>query len=187
MNLTDEDWFTLNTKEFAPPEIDLPQTNQMLKVFPEARSIVKRLIKECNSELNHLLKREQMIDAHRWDMSYDHYWFMKGVIALFPRMRIEEIKDRFNKQLKWVEYKPTKGAEKSIEELKTIPISEFLEFRNGFAHCIWHDEKSPSMKYYPKDNRVHCFSCSKGGDVLDVVQKLMGKSLPEAIRYLSTH
>src|SRR3990167_8160866 len=56
----------------------------------------------------------------------------------------------------------------SIEYAKQIPISDYVVFNNaGFARCLWHEDKHPSMKYYQKENKVWCFSCSCGGDVID--------------------
>lgn len=72
-----------------------------------------------------------------------------------------------------------------IAEAKLIPITDFIQFNNQrFANCIWHDDKNPSMHYYPKTNRVKCFSCGEHGDVLDVVQKLHNINLPQAISFI---
>lgn len=66
---------------------------------------------------------------------------------------------------------------------KTTPISNYIKFnRAGFANCIWHNEKTPSMKYYEENNMVHCFGCGKSGDVLDVIMEMRGVTLPEAIK-----
>lgn len=76
-----------------------------------------------------------------------------------------------------------------LARAKEVPISNFIKFnRASFANCIWHTEKSPSMKYYPKDNHIHCFGCGQSGDVIDVVVKMNNVSLPEAIKIcLNTH
>jgi hypothetical protein len=58
---------------------------------------------------------------------------------------------------------------------KLVPISNFIEIVSGFATtCPFHKtagEKSstPSLKYYPSDNHVYCFVCTKRGDCIDVV------------------
>lgn len=53
-----------------------------------------------------------------------------------------------------------------------------LEVRNGMALCIFHDERTPSMKLY--DDHFHCFGCGKHGDVTDLVAKLLNLSPKEA-------
>lgn len=49
--------------------------------------------------------------------------------------------------------------------------------RAGFARCPFHgggNEKTPSMKVYPRDRGYHCFGCGKSGDVITLVQELFG-------------
>jgi hypothetical protein len=73
-----------------------------------------------------------------------------------------------------------------VEQVKDIPITDYVDFnRSGFANCIWHNEKTPSMKYYKKNNRVHCFGCGVGGDVIDVVMALNDCDMKEALKTLS--
>lgn len=55
-----------------------------------------------------------------------------------------------------------------IERVKTYPISKLIEFKQKKACCIWHNENTPSLTYYPDTNTVYCFGCGKHGDVLDV-------------------
>ena len=73
----------------------------------------------------------------------------------------------------------------NFERAKLVPVDSLIQFTRGFAPCIWHDEKSPSMKHYRKNNKVHCFGCGKGGDVIDVVQQLKGCDVKEAVIYLT--
>jgi hypothetical protein len=73
-----------------------------------------------------------------------------------------------------------------IKQLKLIPITNFIDFRHNQAKCIWHDDKNPSMHYYIKSNTVHCFSCQKNGDVIDVIQQLHHFDLISALNFLST-
>lgn len=81
---------------------------------------------------------------------------------------------------------PKKGREElNIQAAKQVPIPDFLEFnRADFRRCIFHEEKSPSMKYYRKENRVHCFGCGKGGDVIDVVMHINNLSLSDAVKQI---
>ena len=69
-----------------------------------------------------------------------------------------------------------------IQRAKQVPIPQFIKFKSdGFAKCIWHQEKTASMYYYEKQNRVKCFSCDKLGDVIDVIQQLRKVGLKEAL------
>lgn len=69
-----------------------------------------------------------------------------------------------------------------IDIAKAYPIDALIEFNyQGFARCLWHEEKTPSMHYYKDKNRVSCFGCSKHGDSIDVYQKLHNCSVKQAI------
>lgn len=77
----------------------------------------------------------------------------------------------------------------TTEEIKqSVSIREVAERygvkvnRNGFCKCIFHNERTPSMKLY-KDS-FYCFSCQKSGDVFTFVQKMDGISFKEAFSVL---
>lgn len=73
-----------------------------------------------------------------------------------------------------------------VARAKSYDIGSLISFnRSGFANCIWHNEKSPSMKYYKRDNSVHCFGCGKSGDSIEVAMTLWSCDFKEAVRRLS--
>ena len=72
-----------------------------------------------------------------------------------------------------------------IAAAKRVPIPMFIKFGpDGFAKCIFHTDKKPSMYWYAKQNRVKCFSCGKLADVIDVIQELRKVNLPEALKII---
>lgn len=80
---------------------------------------------------------------------------------------------------------PLKEGSPTIEQAKRVPISNFIKFsKAGFAKCIWHQEKTPSLRYYPKTNSVYCFSCGKSGDVINVLMHLNNESFLTTIKKL---
>lgn len=68
-----------------------------------------------------------------------------------------------------------------LERVKTYPINRLVEFTRKQTCCIWHNEKTPSLTYYPKTNTVYCFGCSKHGDVIDVYRQIHNCSFKEAV------
>lgn len=54
--------------------------------------------------------------------------------------------------------------------------------RGGMACCIFHNDKTPSMKV---DNRYHCFGCGADGGVIDFVMQLYGIGSKEAAEKLA--
>ena len=49
--------------------------------------------------------------------------------------------------------------------------------RGGMACCIFHEDRTPSMKV---DNRYHCFGCGADGDVIDFVAQIFSVGNKEA-------
>ena len=49
--------------------------------------------------------------------------------------------------------------------------------KSGLIRCIFHNDKTPSMKV---DSRYYCFGCGVTGDVIDFTAQLFGLSLKEA-------
>ena len=52
--------------------------------------------------------------------------------------------------------------------------------KKGFVCCMFHSEKTPSMKIFDKD--YHCFGCGEHGDVITFVQKLFNLSFQEVLK-----
>lgn len=71
------------------------------------------------------------------------------------------------------------------DEVKAIPMTEFITFRRGWAICPFHTDTKPSLHYYKKDNRAHCFSGCGQKNVIQVYAVLNGLTTKEAFRQLS--
>lgn len=81
--------------------------------------------------------------------------------------------------------KGAKGYTGRIAEAKQIPINHYVKFNHqNFARCLWHDEKTASMFWYRKQNRVKCFGCGQLGDVIDVIQQMNNTDLKGALDIL---
>lgn len=73
-----------------------------------------------------------------------------------------------------------------VARAKEYPIDQLIHIEHsGFAKCLWHNDKQPSMKYYPKKNDVYCFSCHKYGDAIDVAMATFGCQFMEAVNKLN--
>jgi hypothetical protein len=71
-----------------------------------------------------------------------------------------------------------------VAAAKSVPVDSLIEFNQGYALCLWHEEEKPSLHHYVKNNRVKCFSCGFGGTAVDIVMKRDGLSFPDSVRLL---
>lgn len=67
-------------------------------------------------------------------------------------------------------------------------VSEFVNLkRSGNSYkglCPFHQEDTPSFFVWPKTGTWHCFGCGEGGDVISFLQKQLGLSYLDVIRWL---
>lgn len=73
----------------------------------------------------------------------------------------------------------------NLEAIRAISIENFLSFNGaGFTKCLWHEEKTPSLHYDKKKNRVKCFGCGKYANIIDVVMVIHTCDFKRAIQIL---
>jgi hypothetical protein len=164
--------------------------------FPQAKSYIKTRIKELRKEVSDVVEaRREMANNLYGKGSLKEREVAYMISDTWHELHIDERQDKIKKyysMLKSMEFKETKKADGSVSigtaevnAAKQVPIDTFIQFNRAlFAPCIWHSEKTPSMKYYPDKNKVYCFSCNKGGDVIDVVQHVNSISFIEAVKRL---
>lgn len=69
-------------------------------------------------------------------------------------------------------------------ELPDVLRSEGFEInRGGFCECVYHEERTASMRIYK--HSFYSFCCGKHGDVIDFVRQVRGLSFQDACVYLS--
>lgn len=69
---------------------------------------------------------------------------------------------------------------------KAFPMDSLIKFTGGKALCPWHNEKTPSLTYYPKSNSCYCFGgCGKVYDSIDAYMKVHNVSFTKAVEDLN--
>lgn len=91
----------------------------------------------------------------------------------------------------------TQKEQFDVQRINAIPITGVAQKldsvrRLGANHvttCPWHNDKHPSLTLYERtgENRCHCFSCGKGGSVIDYVMQHESWDFKEACRWLSAN
>lgn len=83
---------------------------------------------------------------------------------------------------------PTSNSDDRVERAKSVDCLTLLEWkRNGrypLAKCLWHDDTTPSLTYYARNNSCYCHSCAKYADSIDIVMARDGVTFKEAIKIL---
>ena len=68
-------------------------------------------------------------------------------------------------------------------DLRIVAEHYGIDSRNGMTACIFHDDRSPSMKLYA--DHYYCFGCSACGDVTAFTARLFGVSQADAAQKLA--
>ena len=77
-----------------------------------------------------------------------------------------------------------------FERINSIPITDVLEklciqvVRGRRALCFMHDDHHPSLSVYKDSNSWFCFTCNKGGGVIDLVKSYFDYDTDQACKWL---
>jgi DNA primase len=80
---------------------------------------------------------------------------------------------------------PYTGTDRVLRA-KAYPMTNLIEFTRNKAVCPWHQERTPSLAYYPKTNSAYCFGgCGKAYDSIDAYRLAHNTSFTEAVEELN--
>jgi hypothetical protein len=159
-----EDFLEEESSHYTP----IPD-HELLKVFPEAKSFVKEQLKTFKRYLSN--EADEQVAAGEDEFKLEMCDYRRELLQKAIK-RLERMLAPFD----------SKKRGETLARLKDVPIDSLVKFnRAGFAYCVYHSEKTPSMKLYRDQNRFHCFSCGNGGDSVDIQMFLTGKTLKELL------
>ncbi len=78
-----------------------------------------------------------------------------------------------------------------IQRSKEIDIRKVVEYlglevkSNDILRCPFHQDKTPSLKLYRKENRFKCYGCNASGDSITFVRKFQNVGFLEAIDFIN--
>jgi len=177
---------------------------ELLEIFPEAGPIIKRNYRIWNEKMTkareicgkYLLKTHKILDdlTPEWlplESKKEIERIINDIFYYQPMKKFEKQIHRLNQLLQIIKWRRKPKCNREITDsdiimAKQIPLSNFLEFnRSGFANCPFHGpEKTPSLKYYSKDNHYYCYGCQEFGDVINYVMKVYNLTFIEAVKKL---
>ena len=163
------DW----SKKWPRPKVTFPTIDPYYVPLGLLKKEYKALLKEVQKEID--IRQEQM-RVHGLNSP-------TGMFIDIYKGEYVEMKKKINYI---IELKENEGT-MELEKAKQYPIENIIEIGRGdFALCPFHQEKTPSAKYYREENRLHCFgSCSKGFDSVDIYMQQNNVDFLTAIKALS--
>lgn len=190
----------LNNEDETLKEIEKEYYEKELSKVKESEiDFIKEIVKEdpdwvkerCLEFLEGKLKRINK-DILRWIEQANNYegWFSVSiykacVVPLFKEWERVYREVNMYKNPKFVE-NSGKISDEMIQRAKEYPIGNLLEINKaGFATCINHDDKKPSM--YTKNNYAYCFSCGYHADTIGVIMKLHNLDFVSAVKFINNN
>ena len=61
---------------------------------------------------------------------------------------------------------------------------EGITLINNVTKCVFHDEKTASLRIYPGNNSYYCYGCGSGGDSISFVMRYKNLPYKQALNYL---
>lgn len=155
--------WVLNSEPKEIPNMKI-ETHKVIKAYQEEDEILQdkqRLFNQEGKQTRHIeLLREKVVE--RLDYWKKHY---ANLSKKFPSTYLKN--------------------DNQVARAKAVPISNYIQFnRQGFALCLWHNEKTPSMKYHPERNKVFCHGCNAHKDTIDVVMATRNVEFAQALKMI---
>jgi hypothetical protein len=188
--------------------------NQLLEIFPEAKTIVKGKLKEEIKQCKEDLQEAERVEIEgkniiEWKSKTENHWFWEGVleaIILAPLRTVKLGEDLGNGWRKSEPYdretiirrnsfflagmkrkKEVKTSGVTTEQIytaKQVPIRNFIKTDRNNKAVCIFHNDKHPSMHIYKDNNYYCFVCNASGDVVDVVMKLRNISFIDAVKSL---
>ena len=168
---------------------------ELFEIFPESAEVVETNLREEQqvfAEQVLLLKERITEDRNRDEFTR---WFLCELRKHFIGPALEQAwhrMERYRRELSVAHgdrRQETGIKPEDIADAKAVTIESLIQVKRSnqirvYAHCPFHDDKTPSFVIYKEENTFHCFGCGAHGDVMDFVMRRDGLSFRKAIRML---
>ncbi|MES2006881.1 MAG: CHC2 zinc finger domain-containing protein [Patescibacteria group bacterium] len=173
------------------PDVDNFSPSELVKTFPQGKTIVKRLLKEQEALLQKIDDYESEV---RGNLSSKVTMFDLDLAVKLVMTTCANVREKAQEHVWWLKrmlylYEPKKKSvggitDMDIQNARYVRISTLLVVKRSNALCPFHDDHKPSMKVYP-DNHAYCFVCNKWADSIDLVMQLRGLDFVGAVKLLN--
>lgn len=178
------------------PAFPYPTEIELLKIFPEAKKMIRQKLDDWTRVKEKLLCEEVMPALKRISTIKDNFsrWFWTEAykclvnprfieaveqLARLQRLKILTADTKHSKNI--VNFEQKKEVAKQTSILSLYPFRKLKKLGLRYAAlCPFHNEGTPSFIIYP-DNSFHCFGCQAHGDAIDFMKLLKNCDFKEAI------
>lgn len=184
---------------------DRATAEEMLKDDPEIQTMLKEMILQHHDELKRIRKkRKKLVRRLKEEDEFTRYFnkrvfdvvlegkrikpLKRGIRHMLSALQQARGKPLFNNNCEWQQKYQHATQEVQIDDVARHYIPN--EFGGSYSQhanlrCPFHEDRSPSLKLYLKDNRFHCFGCGASGSPIDFVMKIRNCDFREAVETLS--
>lgn len=126
--------------------------------------------------------RDKVRDMGTREADIEHGW---------QRNRYLERLEFLEKYLYWLKNASGKNNarqsfEQRIQRAREYPLTNLIDVLPGDkAYCIYHDERTPSVKIYRNQNKGWAYCCQKSIDPISVVMHKVGCDFKTAVKRLT--
>lgn len=112
-------------------------------------------------------------------------WNIKTIEReMMRRLRAGVRKDNGVQEENWTGRFDNMRQQSIVEGLSMLGLDLHKKGKEYKAQCPFHDDDTPSLSVNQNKNVWTCYSCQRGGDLVEFVTLLYGKSRGEALMYL---
>lgn len=170
----------------------------LIEAFPTATNLLKKKLEREIADAERDIREADRLEKIYADIVYigsskkdEEFW-----TGLYASIFLEPLRKGREKSIRTNLFHisglnghaPSKGqiTDSDIENAKGYPIESLIKFNHaGKAVCLWHEEKTPSLHFYRKGNRVRCFGCNRAEDAIGVYRALFNVDFIAAVKALS--
>lgn len=116
--------------------------------------------------------------------------FYEKSIMVHPALKKESNHKKYNNERT---FDSNEITQEDVDKASSTDCSQFLDivkegYDKSWARCILpnHQDNTPSLCAYKAELGYYCYSCSNGGDAIDLVQRLYNLDFIEAVKFINS-
>lgn len=157
-----------------------------IELFSPPKKLLKDIQKTKSRELAELRKEQYKLqeECERGAIPREN----EIVYLIYDGVYFQPRIDKLEAEIKLLSMNTQKlsTGKVDVQRAKSVPLDTLISFnQRGYAKCLWHEEKNPSLYWYKETNTFHSFCCGRHGDSIELAKKLYTCDFLEAVKRLN--